>query len=81
MALFNIKLDSSIKYKSLVKNIYFITVVLLMFHLLIKLSCKGKVDYGLTGKLFNNKLMNTLCLLLLSYMAYELVFKQLISIQ
>ena len=77
MALFNLNLNLSVlqKYKQLIKGIYMVTVILLIFHLLINLSSKNKtVNYGLSGQLFNNNMMNTLCMLLLSYAAYELVF-------
>jgi hypothetical protein len=83
MALFNLNLNLSVlqKYKQLIKGIYMVTVILLIFHLLINLSSKNKtVNYGLSGQLFNNNMMNTLCMLLLSYAAYELVFKELVSI-
>tara|TARA_B110000037_G_C17108450_1_gene500844 strand:+ start:2302 stop:2547 length:246 start_codon:yes stop_codon:yes gene_type:complete len=80
MALFNLNLNTSIlqKYKTLIQNIYMITVILLIFHLLINLSKKSNT--GLIGDLFNCDLINTLCILLISYSSYELVFKELISI-
>ena len=83
MALFNLNLNLSVlkKYKQLIKGIYMITVILLIFHLLINLSSKNKtINFGLSGKLFNDNILNTLCILLLSYASYELVFKELVSI-
>jgi hypothetical protein len=83
MALFNLNLNTPVlqKYKGLIQNVYMITIIFLVFHILISLSNKNhKLDFGMSGVLFNCNLMSTLCMLLLAYGSYELVFKELVSI-
>ena len=83
MGLFNLKLEQPIlkKYKDLIKNLLKYIVIILIFHLLINISAKNnKINFGFGGKLFNCDIMNTLCMFLLAYASYELVFKELVTI-
>ena len=82
MALINLELKNLSKYKCIIVNIYKFTVIFLVFTVLIKLSFNNKtVNLGFNGKtLINNNIINTLCILLLSYLIYELIFKEIIHI-
>ena len=80
MAIFNLNLNNNNiirQYKNLIKNIYMIVIIFLVFHILINLTGN---KLNLNGNLFNCNVMEILIILLLSYMAYELVFKELIQI-
>lgn len=82
MPLITLELNNLSKYKEVVINIYKYTVIFLVFVVLMKLSFKGKsINLGFSDKtLFSNNIVNTLCILLISYMSYELVFTEIIKI-
>ena len=82
MALITLELNNLSKYKELIINIYKFTVIFIVFTVLIKLSFNNKtVNLGFNDKtLINNNIVNTLCILLLSYLMYELIFTEIVEI-
>lgn len=80
MPIFEIKLPQD-RYVNTVRGVYKYTVILIVFQILVSLSRKGKTfNFGFSGDILNTNFLNTLCLLLISYVAYELIFSELLII-
>ena len=80
MAIFDIRLPNS-KYIETVRGLYKYTVILIIFQILASLSRRGKtLNFGFSGDILNENFLNTLCLLLISYLAYTLIFQELLII-
>ena len=82
MAMFTINLGLAPEYTDTINHLYKYGTILLVLHILVHFSKTGKTcNFGFSGELFNKNFVNTLCLVLISYMAYSLVFKELILFQ
>lgn len=82
MAMFTINLGLAPEYTETINHLYKYFIILLILHILVHFSRTGKTfNFGFSGELFNKNFINTLCLVLVSYMAYSLVFKELIVFQ
>ena len=80
MAIFELKLPND-KYRETIRGVYKYTVILIIFQILVQLSKNGKtVNFGFNGEILNENFLNTLCLILISYIAYTLVFQELLII-
>lgn len=80
MAIFDIRLPNN-KYIETVRGLYKYTVILIIFQILASLSRRGKtLNFGFSGDILNENFLNTLCLLLISYLAYTLIFQELLII-
>tara|TARA_B110000037_G_scaffold194751_1_gene230670 strand:+ start:4369 stop:4638 length:270 start_codon:yes stop_codon:yes gene_type:complete len=67
------------KYKETINNGLIISTMFIVFHLLIYFSVQnGKYNYGINGSIFNKNMINTLIFLIISYLAYDLVIKEII---
>ena len=80
MAIFELKLPND-KYKDTVRGVYKYSVILIIFQILVCLSKNGKTfNFGFNGEILNENFLNTLCLVLIAYIAYTLVFQELLII-
>ena len=78
MAIFKIKLPND-KYKDTINGVYKYTCILIIFQILVSLSRKGKTfNFGFNGEILNENFLNTLCLVLIAYIAYTLIFQEII---
>ena len=82
MAIFNIYLDLDTNYKKLIKDIYKIIIILIVFQILIFYSdlSKNFISNALTGSLLNDEFMTFLILIIISYSSYYLVFDKILEI-
>lgn len=66
------------EYKETIDSILMMMIIIIVFHILIYVSIgNGKYDFGLSGKIFNGNFINTICFLIISYLSYDLVFKEI----
>ena len=80
MAIFELKLPND-KYRETIRGVYKYTVILIIFQILVQLSKNGETfNFGFNGEILNENFLNTLCLILISYIAYTLVFQELLII-
>jgi hypothetical protein len=81
MAIFNINLELEKEYIDLIKDIYKITMILVVFQIILYYSnCqKNILNSALTGTLLNDDFMTLLIYLILSMTSYYLVFDKLVS--
>jgi len=80
MAIFELKLPND-KYRETIRGVYKYTVILIIFQILVQLSKNGKTfNFGFNGEILNENFLNTLCLVLIAYIAYTLVFQELLII-
>jgi hypothetical protein len=82
MAIFNFNLDLDKEYIDLIKDIYKVVVILIVFQIILYYSnCqKNILNSALTGTLLNDDFMTLLIYLIISISSYYLVFDKLISI-
>jgi hypothetical protein len=82
MAIFNIYLDLDKDYINLIKDIYKILVILIIFQVLIFYSGASKniINSALTGSLLNDEFMSLLIFIIIGISSYYLVFDKVISI-
>ena len=82
MAIFNIYLDLDKYYINLIKDIYKILVILIIFQVLIFYSGASKniINSALTGSLLNDEFMSLLIFIIIGMSSYYLVFDKVISI-
>lgn len=79
MALLNLDLNLSNDYTNILKNIYKFSIILILFQIFMVICCKNKkLNLGLTGKILNTDFIQALLLLILAYLGYELVFKEIL---
>jgi hypothetical protein len=80
--MFTINLGLAQEYTETIQHLYKYFCILILFHILVHFSRTGKsFNFGFSGELFNKNFINTLCLILVSYLAYSLIFKDLITFQ
>lgn len=82
MAIFNFNLDLDKEYIDLIKDIYKVIIILIVFQIILYYSnCqKNILNSALTGTLLNDDFMTLLIYLIISISSYYLVFDKLISI-
>jgi hypothetical protein len=82
MAILNIYLDIDEEYVNLVKDIYKVLVILVVFQILVSFSTqKNIVNNALTGSLLNDDFMILLIFAIISMSAYYLIFDRLLRIE
>lgn len=82
MAIFNFYLDLDKEYISLIKDIYKIIVILIVFQIILYFSkCdKNIINSALSGNILNDNFMLLLIYVIIAMSSYYLVFDKLISI-
>lgn len=82
MALLTLNLDIDNNYKTLVEDLYKILGYLVILHIFVCLNYGNRVpnNFGLSGKLFNDNFLSLCLLVVLTVLAYNLVFKYLVEI-
>ena len=83
MCLFIIDLDIDEEYKKIIKEIYKIFVVLIVFQMLVHYSSLPKdiINQSLSGSLLNDNFMTLVLFILIGLLAYHLVFKKIVDIK
>lgn len=83
MCLITIDLDIDEEYKKLIKEVYKIFVVLIVFQILVNYSHLPKdiINQALSGSLLNDNFMTLVLFVIIGLLAYHLVFKKIISIK
>jgi hypothetical protein len=83
MSLFTIDLDINEEYKKLIKEVYKIFVILIVFQILVNYSelPKDIISQSLSGSLLNDNFMTLVLFIIIGLLAYHLVFKKIISIK
>lgn len=82
MAIFNIYLDLDKDYINLIKDIYKILVVFIVFQVLMHYSnvSKNILNSALTGALLNDEFMTLLIFVIIGVISYYLIFDKVLSI-
>ena len=85
MAILNIYLNIDNEYINLIKDIYKVLVILIVFQILVSLSTqknqKNIITIALTGCLLNDDFMIILIFAIISISSYYLIFDRLLSIE
>ena len=83
MAIFNLNLDLDKEYVQLIKDLYKIIVILIVFQIIVHYSncSKNIINTALTGSLLNDEFMTLLIYLIISISAYYLIFDKLLNIE
>lgn len=82
MAILNIYLDIDEEYINLIKDIYKVLVILVVFQILVSFSTqKNIVNNALTGCLLNDDFMILLIFAIISMSTYYLIFDRLLRIE
>ena len=83
MCLFTIDLDIDEEYKKLIKEVYKIFVVLIVFQILVNYADLPKdiINQALSGSLLNDNFMTLVLFIIIGLLAYHLVFKKIITIK
>ena len=82
MAIFNIYLDLDKDYINLIKDIYKVLVVFIVFQVLMHYSnvSKNILNSALTGALLNDEFMTLLIFVIIGVIYYYLIFDKVLSI-
>jgi hypothetical protein len=82
MALLTLNLDVDNNYKTLVEDLYKILGYLVILHIFICFNYGSRVpsNFGLSGNLFNDNFLSLCLIIVLSVLAYNLVFKYLVEV-
>jgi hypothetical protein len=82
MAIFNIYLDLDKDYINLIKDIYKILVVFIVFQVLMHYSnvSKNILNSALIGALLNDEFMTLLIFVIIGVISYYLIFDKVLSI-
>ena len=82
MAIFNFYLDLDKEYVSLIKDIYKVVVILIVFQIILSFSNSDVniINKALIGSILNDNFMILLTYVVLSISSYYLIFEKLISI-
>ncbi len=82
MAILNIYLDIDEDYINLIKDIYKVLVILVVFQILVSFSTqKNIINNALTGSLLNDDFMILLIFAIISMSTYYLIFDRLLRIE
>jgi len=81
MAIFNIYLDFNKDYVNLIKDIYKVLTILIVFQFLIysSVSQKNIINTALTGFIMNDEFMTLLIFVVISLCSYYLVFDKILN--
>jgi len=81
MAIFDIYLEIDKDYIKLINDIYKISVILIVFQLIISMSNINKniINNSLNGSIMNDDFMTLLIYIIISILAYYLIFDRIIS--
>jgi hypothetical protein len=82
MAIFNFYLDLDKEYIQLIKDIYKVLVILIVFQIILYFSNSEKniINSALTGNILNDQFITLLIYIIISISSYYLIFDRLISI-
>lgn len=82
MSIFNINLDLEENYIHLIKDLYKIIIILIIFQILIYYSNSQKniINTALMGSILNDDFMTLLIYIIIGISGYYLVFDKIISI-
>ena len=82
MSIYNLYLDLDKDYICLIKDMYKIVVILVVFQMLIYFSHAQKniINSALTGKLLNDEFMSLLFFVIIGISSYYLIFQRILSI-
>ena len=82
MAIYNIYLDLDKDYINLIKDLYKVIIILIVFQGLVHYSGAQKniLNSALSGSLMNDEFMTLLIFVLIGISAYYLVFDKIINI-
>lgn len=82
MAIFNFYLTLDKEYIQLIKDIYKVIVILIVFQIIMYFSNSEKniINSALTGNILNDQFMTLLIYIIISISSYYLIFDRLISI-
>ena len=82
MSIFNINLDLEENYIHLIKDLYKIIIILIIFQILIYYSNSQKniLNSALMGSILNDDFMTLLIYIIIGISGYYLVFDKIISI-
>lgn len=82
MSIFNINLDLEQDYINLIKDLYKVIVILIIFQMLIYYSGSQKniINSALTGFILNDDFMTLLIYIIIGICGYYLVFDKIIAI-
>jgi len=82
MAIFNFYLDLDKEYIQLIKDIYKVLVILIIFQIILYFSNSEKniINSALTGNILNDQFMTLLIYIIISISSYYLIFDKLVSI-
>lgn len=82
MAIFNFYLTLDKEYIQLIKDIYKVLVILIVFQIIMYFSNSEKniINSALTGNILNDQFMTLLIYIIISISSYYLIFDRLISI-
>ena len=77
-----LNINSSTNYVNLIKSLYMIIFVFMIWHVLLSLSCSKKqpVNMGLSGELFNSNFINFILTGMISIHSFYLVFQKILEI-
>jgi hypothetical protein len=83
MAIFNIHLDLENEYINLIKDIYKVLVILIVFQVLVYISNPSKLilSNALTGGLLNDEYMTLIIFIIMGISSFYLIFDKIISFQ
>ena len=82
MAIFNFYLDLDKEYIQLIKDIYKVLVILIVFQIVLYFSNSEKniINSALTGNILNDQFITLLIYIIISISSYYLIFDRLVSI-
>ena len=83
MAIFNLYLDLDKEYIQLIKDLYKIIVVLIVFQIIMYYSNSNKniLSSAFSGNLLNDDFMTILIYIIISISAYYLIFDKVLNIE
>ena len=83
MAILNLYLDLDKEYIQLIKDLYKIIVILIVFQIIMYYSNNSKniLITAFSGSLLNDDFMTVLIYIIISISAYYLIFDKLVSIE
>ena len=82
MAIFNFYLTLDKEYIQLIKDVYKVLVILIVFQIILYFSNSEKniLNSALTGNILNDQFITILIYIIISISSYYLIFDRLISI-
>lgn len=83
MAIFNLYLDLDKEYIQLIKDLYKIIVILVVFQIIMYYSNSSKniLSSAFSGNLLNDDFMTILIYIIISICAYYLIFDKVLNIE